>query len=390
MPRFLRFLFNRIYKPLNTNFWLSMFTFAINFGAKVKPRPIYRKYMNDHHKTFIAFVKLGGFFKDFCDLKPVEINWSQKLERTITLAGHKNGWFTKENILFAMKSWGELLTEDNLGRWLNVYDLSQNRPKKVALIMAGNIPLVGFHDFLSVLITGNRALIKLSSNDNVLISFIKDYLASIEPIFEELIEFSDGKMEGFDAVIATGSNNTARYFEHYFGKGPNIIRKNRNSIAVLTGKESTEQLKALGEDIFRYYGLGCRSVSKVFVPEGYDFDVFFKSIYAYHPIVEQNKYANNYDYNKAVYLMSEFKILDNGFLILKEDKSYASPIASLFYESYKGLSGLKKHLENDKNQLQCIVAGGLFDNEIPFGKTQKPSLSDYADDINTVDFLLKT
>ncbi len=153
---------------------------------------------------------------------------------------------------------------------------------------------------------------------------------------------------------------------------------------------ATEQLKALGEDIFRYYGLGCRSVSKVFVPEGYDFDVFFKSIYAYHPIVEQNKYANNYDYNKAVYLMSEFKILDNGFLILKEDKSYASPIASLFYESYKGLSGLKKHLENDKNQLQCIVAGGLFDNEIPFGKTQKPSLSDYADDINTVDFLLKT
>ena len=367
-----------------------MFTFAINFGANIKPRPIYRKYMNDHHKTFIAFVKLGGFLSDFCDLKPVEINWSRKLEKTITLAGHKNGWFTKENVLYALKSWGNLLTENNLTTWLNEYDLSQNRPKKVALIMAGNIPLVGFHDFLSVLITGNKALIKLSSNDNVLISFIKDYLISIEPLFKDLIVFSDEKLEGFDAVIATGSNNTARYFEYYFGKGPNIIRKNRNSIAVLTGKESAEQLKALGEDIFRYYGLGCRSVSKVFVPRGYDFDAFFKSMYAYHPIVEQNKYVNNYDYNKAVYLMSEFKILDNGFLILKEDESYASPIASLFYEGYDDFSDLKKHLENDKDQLQCIVGDGIFDGEIPFGKTQKLSLSDYADNIDTVDFLLKT
>lgn len=346
--------------------------------------------MNDLHKTFIAFVKLGGFLRDFCDLKALEISWSQKLEKTITLAGHKNGWFTKENVLFALKSWGNLLTEDNLATWLSAYDLSQNRSKTVALIMAGNIPLVGFHDFLSVIITGNKALIKRSSNDNVLISFIKDYLTSIEPLFEYSIVFSDGKMKGFDAVIATGSNNTARYFEYYFGKGPNIIRKNRNSIAVLTGTESTEQLKALGEDIFRYYGLGCRSVSKVFVPEGYGFDVFFKAIYDYHPIVEQNKYANNYDYNKAVYLMSEFKILDNGFLILKEDESYSSPIASLFYERYEDFSDLKKRLENDKDQLQCIVADRLFDNEIPFGKTQLPSLSDYADDIDTVDFLLKT
>ena len=346
--------------------------------------------MNDHHKTFIAFVKLGAFFRDFCSTDPIDDNWSQKLDETITLAGHKNGWFTRENVVFALKSWGALLTEEKLSAWLKEYDLSQNRFKNVALIMAGNIPLVGFHDFLSVLITGNKAIVKLSSNDDVLFSFIEDYLISIEPKFEDLILLSDSKIRGFDAVIATGSNNTARYFEYYFGKGPHIIRKNRNSIAVLTGKESTEQLQALGEDIFRYYGLGCRSVSKVFVPEGYDFDVFFKSIYNYHPIVQQNKYANNYDYNKAVYLMSDFKILDNGFLILKEDEGYTSPIAALSYENYKDLNLLRQRLEKDTDQLQCIVADGLFKGEIPFGKTQEPSLSDYADGLDTVDFLLKT
>jgi len=346
--------------------------------------------MNDHQRTFIAFVKLGDFLRAFCNSDAHEDVWSQKLEETIILAGHKNGWFTKENIGFALKSWGELLTKKNLSAWLSRYDLGQNRPKTVALIMAGNIPLVGFHDFISVLITGNKALIRLSSNDNVLISFITDYLISVELLFKEIVMFSDRKMEGFDAVIATGSNNTARYFEHYFGKGPNIIRKNRNSIAVLTGKESSQQLEAMGEDIFRYYGLGCRSVSKVFVPDGYDFDVFFKAIYEYHPIVEQNKYAHNYDYNKAVYLMSEFKILDNGFLILKPDESYSSPIASLFYENYTDLSELKKRLETDKDQLQCVVADGVLSDEIPFGKTQHPSLTDYADDIDTVDFLLRT
>jgi hypothetical protein len=255
--------------------------------------------------------------------------------------------------------------------------------------MAGNIPLVGFHDLLSVLLTGNNALIKLSSNDNVIISFVKDYLISIEPLFKDRILLPDGKMQGFDAVIATGSNNTARYFEHYFGNVPNIIRKNRTSIAVLTGKESPEQLEALGEDIFRYYGLGCRSVSKLFVPDGYDFKPFFTSIYSYHPIIEQNKYANNYDYNKAVYLMSEFKILDNGFLVLKEDKSYASPIASLFYENYTSLNNLKERLKEDEDQLQCVVGDGILDSEIPFGDTQNPALSDYADGVDTVDFLLR-
>lgn len=345
--------------------------------------------MNERQRICIAFVKLGEFLRHFCCSEVHEDEWSQTLEKTIALAEHKNGWFIKENVEFALKSWGELLKEDALSDWLGAYDLEQNNTKTVAVIMAGNIPLVGFHDLLSVLLTGNTALIKLSPNDNILIYFTRDYLASIEPLLKDKIIFSEGKIQGFDAVIATGSNNTARYFEHYFGKVPNIIRKNRNSIAVLTGKESTEQLEALGEDIFRYYGLGCRSVSKLFVPKAYDFDTFFKSIYRYHPIVEQKKYANNYDYNKAVYLMSEFKILDNGFLILKNDKSYASPIASLFYENYDTLDTLKAHLKNDKDQLQCAVGNGILEGEIAFGETQKPSLYDYADGVDTVDFLLK-
>ncbi|HET8736463.1 MAG TPA: acyl-CoA reductase, partial [Pricia sp.] len=238
-------------------------------------------------------------------------------------------------------------------------------------------------------LTGNRALVKLSSNDNVLFYFIRDYLISIEPLFENRIVVSEGTLEDFDAVIATGSNNTARYFEHYFGKVPNIIRKNRNSVAVLTGNESSAQLEALGEDVFRYYGLGCRSVSKLFVPEGYNFETFFTSIYRYHPIIQQHKYVNNYDYNKAVYLMSDFKILDNGFLILKEDDGYASPIASLFYEHYTSLKDLRERLERDEDRLQCVVGKGILDSEIPFGETQNPSLSDYADGVDTVDFLLR-
>lgn len=351
--------------------------------------------MIDHKVRLKAFVKLGVFFQEFCEYAnnnaislENDTSWNEEFLQVVNNAKHYNGWFTQENVLLSIKSWGNLLIESNLKKWLNGYDLSRNTPKTVALILAGNIPLVGFHDFLTVLITGNKALVKLSSNDKLLFNFIAKYLIHIEPSFKENIIFTDGKLENFDAVIATGSNNTARYFEHYFSKGPNIIRKNRNSVAVLTGKETTEELTALGDDIFTYYGLGCRSVSKLFVPEGYNFDEFYKAVYKFHPIINQNKYANNYDYNKAVYLMSEFKILDNGFLMLKEDSNYGSPIASVFYEYYTSLEELKINLEQEQDKLQCIVANNFSENEIAFGKTQMPELWEYADHIDTVEFLL--
>ncbi|HAI42245.1 MAG TPA: acyl-CoA reductase, partial [Maribacter sp.] len=181
-----------------------------------------------------------------------------------------------------------------------------------------------------------------------------------------------------------------RYFEYYFGKKPNIIRKNRNSVAVLSGKESQEELTALGEDIFRYFGLGCRSVSKIYLPKEYNIDTFFKAMFPYNSIINHHKYANNYDYNKAVYLMSEFKLLDNGFLILKEEESFGSPIASLFYEYYEDVSTLKEKLKDNKENLQCIVSSGFVEDEISFGNTQKPMLNDYADGIDTIAFLLNT
>ncbi len=354
--------------------------------------------MTNHTLRLQAFVKLGEFFKEFCEYTNNNANissqneeWLTQFSELVAYAKHYNGWFTQENIIFSIDNWQKLLTKSHLENWLNNYNLNENSQKTVALIMAGNIPLVGFHDFLAVLLTGNKALVKLSSSDKALLPFISKYLIHVEPSIEKQITFTDGRLENFDAVIATGSDNTARYFEHYFSKKPHIIRKNRNSVAILTGKETLEQLEALGEDIFRYYGLGCRSVSKLFIPNGYKFDSFFKAIYKYNPIINQAKYANNYDYNKAVYLMSEFKILENGFLMLKEDKQYASPIATLFYEYYDTVDTLTQQLTvTDEEKLQCIVSEGVTNNEISFGQTQKPKLYEYADDIDTVDFLLKT
>lgn len=343
-----------------------------------------------------AFVKLGKFLTQFS-----EQNTHQKEEvlyndiffndfvNLIQLSQSHNRWFTKEQVYFALQSWAEALTQENLDKWLKDYDLENIEPKTVGLILAGNIPLVGFHDFLSVLISGHKTLVKTSTNDQQLLPFLAKYIIAIEPRFKDFINFTGGKLETFDAVIATGSNNTARYFEYYFKDKPAIIRKNRNSAAVLTGNETKEELIGLGEDIFRYFGLGCRNVSKLFVPEGYDFTPFWEAIYEYRDIIEYEKYANNYDYNKAVFLMSNFKILDNGFLTIKEDNSYSSPISSIFYEYYTDSDNLKARLESEKDQLQCVVGNIKGENTITFGQTQKPQLWDYADNVDTIAFLSK-
>jgi hypothetical protein len=304
----------------------------------------------------------------------------------INRAVEYNGWFTKDNVLHVFDNWSNLLTISNLNKWISSYNLSTKKSKNVAVIMAGNIPFVGFHDFLSVLVSGHNVIVKQSSNDSYFLPFIAKYLEKIEPDFQGRITFTEDKLENFDAVIATGSNNTARYFDYYFGKHPHIIRQNRNSAAILTGKESPEELFLLGEDIFRYFGLGCRSVSKLFVPKGYNFDSLFKAILPYSDVINYKKYENNYDYNKAVYLMSLFKILENGFLMLKEDASYASPIATLFYEYYTDLESLHQKLEAEKESIQCIV-GNTVENSIAFGETQKPQLWDYADGVDTMRFL---
>jgi len=347
-------------------------------------------------KRIDAFIRLGEFLGQFQPeniLKKDAVLWNdifyEPFHMQIKRANEFNGWFTKENILHAFNSWSNELNESNLNKWISNYHLNNLNPKNIGIIMAGNIPLVGFHDFLSVLISGNNAIIKQSSTDKYFLPLIAKYLEKVEPAFKNCIVFTEEKLSDFDAIIATGSNNTARYFDYYFGKYPNIIRQNRNSVAILTGNESDTDLKNLGEDIFRYFGLGCRSVSKLFVPKGYDFDRFFNAIYDYKDLIYYTKYQNNYDYNKAVYLMSQFKLVENGFLMLKEDLSYASPIATLFYEYYSDLDSLKQKLILEKESIQCIVGTPEIEEVIPFGETQKPRLWDYADGVDTLKFLQK-
>ncbi len=341
-------------------------------------------------------IMVGKFLGQFTNSRiekdpsvPNNEEYFAKFEDEINMAVHYNGWFTKENVLFAVEEWSKALTAENLDIWTIPYNLHQKTIKTVGIVMAGNIPMVGFHDFISVLISGHKVLVKQSSNDQRLLPVIAEYLKSIDPQYHERISFTDGRMINFEAVIATGSNNTSRYFEYYFANKPSIIRKNRNSVGILTGKESDAQLQALGKDIFKYFGLGCRNVSKLFVPRGYDFDQFYKALEPWASLLDHAKYANNYDYNKAVYLMSEFKFLDNGFLILKESTEFGSPIATLFYETYNSQDELKTILENKKDDLQCIVSQNIIHGEIQFGKTQHPQLWDFADDVDTLGFLQK-
>ncbi|NNK87739.1 MAG: acyl-CoA reductase [Flavobacteriaceae bacterium] len=343
-----------------------------------------------------AFSKLGSFMRQFAEIKavrdpgvPSNDLFFDGMKHQLQLAGENNSWFTRDNLAYAFRSWSELLTKESLQQWFEAYDTGAVNSKQVGIIMAGNIPLVGFHDFLSVLVSGHEVLVKQATKDRHLLPYLAKYLKQVEPGFESKISFTDERMSGFDAIIATGSNNTARYFEYYFKDVPSIIRHNRNSAAILKGDESQEQLAGLAEDIFRYFGLGCRSVSKLFVPSAYDFKDFFMAVYPWRTVIDFQKYSNNYDYNKAVYLMSEFDILDNGFLMLKEDSSYASPIATVFYERYNSSSELMAKLKFDSQNIQCVVADGLSDSEVAFGQTQRPALNDYADGIDTVDFLLK-
>ena len=343
-----------------------------------------------------SFAALGTFFKQFSNSKIEKIEDSEfnnlffnAFEMQIKRAHQFNGWFNKPNVLKAFESWSDALTIENLTKWTSKYTFNDiSEPKNIAIIMAGNIPLVGFHDFLSVLISGHNVIAKQSSNDKHFLPLIAKFLEHHNSNFKNKITFTEGKLTSFNAVIATGSNNTSRYFEHYFGKYPNIIRKNRNSVAILTGNESKKELEGLGEDIFQYFGLGCRSVSKIFVPKEYNFDALFNALYKFNDIINYKKYENNYDYNKAVYLMSLFKLQENGFIMLKEDNSYASPIATLFYEYYNSKEQLLTKLDLDKDKIQCVVSSENVVGFVKFGETQHPKLWNYADDVDTIAFLL--
>ena len=296
-----------------------------------------------------------------------------------------NPWFTRENIRMALLGLGYMVRPEALEKWLDSHDFSNNHEsKRVGLILAGNIPMVGFHDIFSVALSGHKAVVKLSGQDKLLLPFLFRYFHEATGYNGFDIEWFEDRLPEVDAVIATGSNNTSRYFEYYFGKYPNIIRKNRSSVAILSGNETENELKALGADIFSFFGLGCRNVSKIYVPEDFEIDRFFKGIYDFNDVVNHNKYANNYDYFRALWMLNSEDLLDNGFMILRPHEALASPIGTVFYERYTDIETVKKHLDTKQEEIQCIVS----QDHVPFGKSQQPELWDYADGVNTMEFLL--
>lgn len=296
-------------------------------------------------------------------------------------AKNRNAWFDDENIEQAITGiTGRFLQEDALQKWAQQYPAPAAR-KIVGIVMAGNIPLVGFHDFLCGFISGHILHIKLSSKDDILLSHLVNKLAEWQPEISELVIFADN-LKGCDAYIATGSNNTARYFEQYFGKYPHIIRRNRTSVAVLSGNETAQDLHNLGKDIFSYYGLGCRNVTKVFLPEGYDINLLLDGLKAYSDIIHHHKYKNNYDYYLAIYLLNKVPYISNDFLLMVENKEPFSAVAVLHYEYYADKAALIEDLQSDDN-IQCVVDN----HNIRYGYSQFPTLSDYADGVDTMMFL---
>lgn len=312
----------------------------------------------------------------------------KELIEAICKAEASNAWFTTDQTRKALAGLGEMLNKSDLEKWLLSVKPATS-PQKIGLILAGNIPLVGFHDILCVLVGGNTALIKMSSNDQLLIPAVLKLLTNLEPAFSERIIFVE-QLKNFDAIIAAGSNNSSRYFNYYFSKAPNIIRKNRNSVAVLTGNETPLQIAQLGHDIFDFFGLGCRNVSKVYFPKGYDLKNLLEPLEKFQPVINHFKYGNNYDYNKSIYLINRQKHFDNGFLLIKEDQALTSPLAVLFYEEYEDLAEVENKLNAIDEQIQCVVAAGQFKlnkKVTPFGQSQHPKLWDYADNVNTISFL---
>lgn len=305
-----------------------------------------------------------------------------ELQRTVNRQVQFNGWFTREAVQQSLSALGKWLEKDRLSEWLSHYSYAEH-PKKVGIIMAGNIPLVGFHDLLCVVMSGNTAVCKMSSDDKTLLPALVAVLYTFLPGLKERILLSEGKIGEIDAVIATGSNNSMLYFEQYFGKYPHIFRKNRTSIAILDGSETEAALTELGKDIFTYFGLGCRNVSHLLVPEGYDFAPFFKGIFPYGDIINHFKYGNNYDYNKVVYLMNQLPLLDNNFVLLRETEDLYSPLAMVHYHFYKDEADIERYLHLHEGAIQVVVGK----NKTPFGTAQSPALTDYADGVDTMKWL---
>jgi len=305
--------------------------------------------------------------------------------------GAENPWFTPYAIYHALTDTCRMLERDHLLDWTGRYDeaaLDRLSVKNIGTILAGNIPLAGFHDFLSILICGHHFTGKVSGKDGRLLPFLADKLVSLQPAFSKRFSFVEQKLGQIDAIIATGSNNTSRYFDYYFGKYPHIFRKNRNGVAVLSGNETVEELTSLADDIFLYFGLGCRNVAKLYVPEDFDFNGFFPAMEKYMAVRDHHKYANNYLYRRSIFLMNQVKHLDNEFLLVCHDTSIPSPVSVLHYEAYGDLAAVDRQLDTYREKIQCVVTSEpIASPRISFGESQHPLLWEYADNVDTLKFL---
>lgn len=336
-----------------------------------------------------AFVSLGREIAAVANGQSASWNVRQQQLAELALQLHRsNAWFTYENVIRALIGISRMLEKNALCEAAVRYKLEPAIPKRIAVIMAGNIPAVGFHDFLMVLLCGHSITAKISTDDRLLIPALAAMLVAIEPKFANRIHFSEGKLETFDAIIATGSNNSARYFEYYFKSYPKIIRKSRTSVAVLSGHETPEELRLLSDDVFAYFGLGCRNVTKLYVPEGYDFLDFLNCTGHWEHVKDHSKYFNNYEYHRAGLLVNNLAHYDTGFLLLREDESLFSPIAVLHAERYNSIEKVLSDLDEKTDEIQCVVSQlDLIPNAFPFGESQHPGLFDYADGVDTAAFL---
>ncbi len=354
------------------------------------------------HKRIQAFSLLGQFLNSFTHnrCEPIDIGtWPLQIPTHVfdthqqaladyvkTAANTHNAWFTPSQVTAALHAWGQMLTTTKLNDFVKPYELDAiTSPKTVGLVMAGNLPLVGFHDYLCVLLSGHQALVKLSSDDEFLLPILHRILSLIEPALEPKATFTKEKLQGFDAVIATGSNNSARYFDYYFGKYPHIIRRNRHSVAVLSGHETPETLQALSKDILQYFGRGCRSISKLYLPKDYPVHQLLDNMKDFDWLQRHSKYMNNYEYNKAIFLVNNTPHFDNGFVLLTENTAFSSPISVIHYAFYNSLQEVDDELQQHHDQLQCIVGQGYT----PFGNAQQPGLEEFADGVDTLYFLQK-
>ena len=332
--------------------------------------------------------KLGNYLIESCNKYAQNVNLISDFQKSIEKAAIVNPYFERKNITYNLNSWGKTLNIKTLNSFVNRYDIIEKK-NNVGIIMAGNIPLVGFHDFMCTFLCGKKSIIKHSNKDKSLFELIFNIMELMNPDFKNYIEICENKLTNFDMVIATGNNFSANQFKKYFNNVPNIIRKSRHSVAVIDGNESKNNLEELSNDIFMYYGLGCRNVSKIYMPNGYNLDLLFNSFFNWKNVINNNAYYNNYIYNKTIYLMKGEKIFDNGFSILKESKNIGSPIGTIFYEYYNDKLKISNQLIKENEKIQCIVSNKIVKNSIKIGTTQTPSIDDFADKVDTMNFLLK-